>query len=64
MADDASDASIVSYQFVATSPEATDDTNIAAEQIVAELRVESLPPDITAIRVVSATNEVSAPVVQ
>jgi hypothetical protein len=65
MEDDAStDASIMSYQFVATSPESTGDTNTAAEQIVVELRVESLPPDVMAIRIVSATNEISAPVAQ
>ena len=64
MADGSSDASIVSYQFVATSPEASDDTSTAAEQIVTELRVDSLPPEVTTIRIVSATNEVSAPVAQ
>lgn len=64
MADNGSDAPIMSYQFVATSPEASDDTNTAAEQVVAELRVDSLPPDVTTIRIVSATNEVSAPVAQ
>ena len=64
MADAGSDASIVSYQFVATSPEASDDANTAAEQIETELRVDSLPPEVTTIRIVSATNEVSAPVAQ
>jgi hypothetical protein len=64
MTDDASEASVLSYQFVATSPEAGDDTSTAAEQIEAELRLDSLPSDVTTIRIVSATNEVSAPVVQ
>ena len=64
MADGSSDASIVSYQLVATSPEAVDDANTAPEQIVTELRVDSLPPDVTTIRIVAATNEVSAPVAQ
>jgi hypothetical protein len=64
MADAGSDASVASYQFVATSPEASDDANTAAEQIETELRVEALPPDVTTIRIVSATNEVSAPVAQ
>jgi hypothetical protein len=64
MAEGGSDASIVSYQFVATSPEATDDAHTAAEQIVTELRIDALPPEVTTIRIVSATNEVSAPVVQ
>jgi hypothetical protein len=62
--DNRSDGSIISYQFVATSPEASDDTNTAGERIEAELRVESLPPDVMTIRIVSATNEVSAPVAQ
>jgi hypothetical protein len=62
--DNGSDASVMSYQFVATSPEAIDDTNTAGEQIEAELRVEALPPEIMTIRIMSATNEVSAPVVQ
>jgi hypothetical protein len=64
MADGGSDSSIVSYQLVATSPEAVDDANTAPEQIVTELRVDSLPPEVTTIRIVAATNEVSAPVAQ
>jgi hypothetical protein len=64
MADGSSDASIISYQLVATSPEAVDDANTAPEQIVTELRVDSLPAEVTTIRVVAATNEVSAPVAQ
>ncbi len=59
-----SDASVMSYQLLATSPEAADDGNTAPEQIITELRVEALPPEVTTIRVVSATNEVSAPVAQ
>jgi hypothetical protein len=58
------DASIMSYQLVATSPEAVDDANTAAAQVEAELRVDSLPMEVTTIRVVAATNEVSAPVAQ
>jgi len=58
------DASIMSYQLVATSPEAVDDANTAAAQIEAELRVDSLPMEVKTIRVVAATNEVSAPVAQ
>ena len=64
MADENGNASTMSYQFVATSPEAADDANTAPEQIVTELRVDSLPPEVTTIRIVSATNEVSAPVAQ
>ena len=62
--DAGTDASILSYQLVATSPEATDDTNTAPAQVEAELRVDSLPADVTTIRVVAATNDVSAPVAQ
>ena len=62
--DAGTDASIVSYQFVATSPEASDDANTAAEQLETELRVDTLAPEVMTIRVVSATNEISAPVAQ
>jgi len=64
MADTGGDASIMSYQLVATSPEASDDANTAAAQIEAELRVDSVPAEVTTIRIVAATNEVSAPVAQ
>jgi hypothetical protein len=65
MVEEGSDAAIVSYKFVATSPEAaSDDPNPAPEQIETELLVDSLPPEVMTIRIVSATNEVSAPVAQ
>ena len=64
MADAGTDASTMSYQLVATSPEAVDDANTAAAQVEAELRVDALPADVTTIRIVAATNEVSAPVAQ
>lgn len=64
MADAGADASVMSYQFVATSPEAIDDTNTAPAQVEAELRVDSLPADVTTIRIVAATNDVSAPIAQ
>ncbi|MNC97797.1 hypothetical protein D3C83_155760 [compost metagenome] len=51
------------YQFVATSPAALE--GIRAEQpIEIEVRVDSLPPEVTTIRIVAATNEVSAPIAQ
>ena len=62
--DSGTDASIVSYQFVATSPEVSDDANAVAEQLETELRVDSLAPEVMTIRIVSATNEISAPVAQ
>jgi len=65
MVEEGSDASIVSYKFVATSPEAaSDDPNPTPEQIETELLVDSLPAEVMTIRIVSATNEVSAPVAQ
>jgi len=64
VSDAGTDASIVSYQFVATSPEASDDANTAAEQLETELRVDSFAPEVMTIRIVSATNEISAPVAQ
>jgi hypothetical protein len=64
MAGAGTDASTMSYQLVATSPEAVDDANTAAAQVEAELRVDSLPAEVTTIRIVAATNEISAPVAQ
>ena len=61
--DDGADASIKTYRLVATSP-ATPDENRAAQAMEAELRVESLPPEVKTIRIVSATNEISAPIAQ
>jgi len=63
MSDTGGDASIKSYQFVATSPE-TPDAGTAMQPIETELRVDALPPEVKTIRIVSATNEVSAPVAQ
>ena len=64
MADGSSDASILTYQLMATSPEAPDDTNTASQQIETELRIDALPMDVMTIRIVSATNDISAPVTQ
>ena len=63
MADTSGDTSIKSYQFVATSPESAD-AGAATQPIETELRVEGLPPEVKTIRIVSASNEVSAPVAQ
>jgi hypothetical protein len=57
------DASIKTYRLVATSP-AMPDENRTPEAQEAELRVDSLPPEVKTIRIVSATNEISAPVAQ
>lgn len=58
---DTDDATVKSYRFVATSPTAAA-TVQALQTIDADLRVDSLPPKVTTIRVVSETNEISASV--
>ena len=40
------------------------DAGAATQPIETELRVEGLPPEVKTIRIVSASNEVSAPVAQ
>ena len=60
---DTADASVKSYRFVATSPTA-EATTQALQAVDADLRVDSLPPKVTTIRVVSETNEISASVEQ
>jgi hypothetical protein len=61
--DNGGDASIKSYRFVATSP-AMPDENRTAQIMETEFRVEMLPAEIKIIRIVSATNEISAPIAQ
>ncbi len=61
--DGGADNSVKTYKFVATSPDMPD-ANRTAEPIEAEIRVEALSPDIKTIRIVSSTNEVSAPIAQ
>jgi hypothetical protein len=55
------DTSIKSFTFVATSP-ATPVAGSSLQPIEAQLQIDSLPADVKAIRIVSATNEVSATV--
>ncbi|HXJ00969.1 MAG TPA: hypothetical protein VNH44_07085 [Micropepsaceae bacterium] len=62
-AEAAANAAIKTYKLVATSP-ATPDEKRTPQALDAELRVESLPPEVTTIRIVSATNEISAPIAQ
>jgi glucose/arabinose dehydrogenase len=57
------DNTIKTYKFVATSPPMPE-ANRNAQPIEAEIRVDSLPADIKTIRIVSGTNEVSAPIAQ
>jgi 2-oxoglutarate dehydrogenase E2 component (dihydrolipoamide succinyltransferase) len=54
---------IKTYKLVATSP-AMPDENRTPEALQTELRVDALPADVMTIRVVSATNEISAPIAQ
>jgi len=60
---DSDDHSVKSYRFVATSPTASA-TIQALQGVEAELRVDTLPPKVKTIRVVSETNEISASVEQ
>jgi hypothetical protein len=57
------DVSVKTYKFVATSPEMPDESR-TPQPVEAEIRVESLSPDVKTIRIVSATNEISAPIAQ
>jgi hypothetical protein len=61
--DNAGDPAIKTYRLVATSP-AMPDENRTTESLEAEIRVESLPPEVKSIRIVSATNDISAPIAQ
>jgi hypothetical protein len=61
--EEGSDPTIAIFRFVATSPRSAD-TGHAAQPIETELRVASLPPEVTTIRIVSASNEVTAPIAQ
>jgi len=56
-------AGVARYKLVATSP-AMPDANRTPEVLEAELRVDALPATMTTIRILSATNEISAPVAQ
>ena len=61
--DGGADNSVKTYKFVATSPDMPGEDR-TAQPIEAEIRVDSLSPDIKTIRIVSITNEVSAPIAQ
>jgi hypothetical protein len=54
---------IKAFSFVATSPEMPDEKRAPAA-VETELRVDALPAEVQTIRIVSATNAVSAPIVQ
>jgi hypothetical protein len=61
--DAGADSTVKTYKFIATSPPMPE-PNRSAQPIEAEIRVDSLPPDVKTIRIVSGTNEVSAPIAQ
>ena len=62
-AENTADAGVKTYRLVATSP-AMPDENRTPEVLETEVRIDSLPPDVMTIRIVSATNEISAPIAQ
>jgi hypothetical protein len=62
-AENAADPAVKTYKLVATSP-AMPDENRTPEVLETELRVDSLAAEVMTIRIVSATNEISAPVAQ
>jgi hypothetical protein len=57
------DPRVKMFAFVATSPATPAEVN-APQTVETELRVDDVPPDVRAIRVVSATNAINAPVIQ
>jgi hypothetical protein len=56
---ESTDPTVRSFNFVATSP-ADAAAGAAAEPVQARLQLDTLPEDVTAIRIVSATNAVQA----
>jgi hypothetical protein len=54
-----SDPSSRSFSFVATSPPTTDADDLT-EAVEASLQIDTLPPEVKTIRIVSGTNAVSA----
>ena len=61
--EEGSDPSVAVFRFVATSPQSPDAGRVA-QPVEAELRVASLPPEVKTIRVIAASNEVTAPIAQ
>lgn len=60
--DTSGDTSIRTYRFVATSPQTPQSGT--EQPVETELRIEALPAEVRTIRIVSATNEVAAPVTE
>jgi len=61
--DNGADSTLKTYKLVATSPETPDESR-TPQPIEADIRIDSLPANVKIIRIVSATNEISAPVAQ
>lgn len=59
----ATDPSLRVYNFVATSPEQTSADQMP-QMVNAQLRIDSLPPEVKTLRVVGAGNQISAPVTE
>jgi hypothetical protein len=59
----AEDPAVKTYKFVATSPQ-TEAPNPSPQMVDTELRVDTLPLEVKSIRVISASNEISAPVTE
>lgn len=57
------DARVRIFSFLATSPETPGEAR-APQTVETEIRVDDVPPEVRTIRVISATNAISAPVVQ
>lgn len=55
------DPAVRIYKFVATSP-SSEAAETMPQMLDTELRIDSLPPEVRSIRIVSAGNQVSAPV--
>ncbi len=57
------DPSVKIYKFVATSPDQTS-TGQTPQMVNAELRLDSVPPEVKTVRVVAGGNQISAPVTE
>lgn len=60
---DNTDPSLKAYKFVATSPAQTS-ADQTPQMVDAELRIDSLPPEVKTVLVVAAGNQISAPVAE
>lgn len=57
------DPSLRVYKFVATSPDQTSADQMP-QMVNAQLRIDSLPPEVKTLQVVAAGNQISAPVTE